>query len=124
MSLNNPEIRFMYEYEEGYELRYVNGALGGVGPRGEIIANFFFEKPVLPKLVVNEVSPNGTIGGEVVEEPAAIRNTFVRSVTTGVILNYENARNLHAWLGDKIRELEFLQQGQGGAKAGSREFGH
>jgi hypothetical protein len=124
MSLKNQEIRFSYEYQEGYGPHYVNGALGGVSPRGEIIANFFFEKPTLPTMVANEITPNGTIGGEVVEEPADMRNSFVRSVATGIVLNYDNARNLHSWLGEKIKELEFLQQGQGALPPGIKEFGH
>ena len=79
---------------------------------------------VLPTMVANEITPSGTIGGEIAEEPADMRSTFVRSVTTGVILNYDNARNLHAWLGEKIKELEFLQQGKGAVKPGTKEFGH
>ncbi len=124
MSLKNQEIRFTYEYQEGYGPHYVNGALGGVSPRGEIIANFFFEKPTLPTMVANEITPNGTIGGEVVEEPTDMRNSFVRSVATGIVLNYDSARNLHSWLGEKIKELEFLQQGQGALPPGIKEFGH
>lgn len=123
MSLKQPEIRFTYEYPEGFEPRYVNGALGGVSPRGEIIANFFFEKPSLPTMVAHDITPSGTIGGETIQEPADLRSTFVRAVTAGVILNYENARNLHAWLGEKIKELEFVQQ-QGTVKPGPKEFGH
>ena len=124
MSLKNPEIRFTYEYQDGYAPQYVNGALGGVSPRGEIIANFFFEKPILPTMVTNEITSSGTIGGEIAEEPAEMRSTFVRAVTTGVILNYDNARNLHAWLVEKLKELEFLQQGKGPVKPGPKEFGH
>lgn len=124
MSLKNPEIRFSYEYREGSEPQYVNGAIGGVSPRGEIIAHFFFEKPTLPKRVVSEITPAGAIGSETVEEPADMRSSFVRAVTGGIILNYENARNLHTWLGEKIKELEFLQQSQGAAKPATREFGH
>ena len=107
MSLKKPEIRFTYEYLEGYAPHYVNGALGGVSPRGEIIANFFFEKPVLPTMVANEITSSGNIGGEIAEEPADMRSTFVRAVTTGVILNYENARNLHSWLGEKSKSSNF-----------------
>ncbi len=124
MPLKKPEIRFIYEYQEGYGPHYVNGALGGVSPRGEIIANFFLEKPVLPMMVANEITPNGSIGGEIAEEPADMRSNFVRAVSTGIILNYDNARNLHAWLGEKIKELEFLQQGQGAMRPGPQEFGH
>lgn len=124
MSVLKQEVRFIYEYPEGYSQQYVNGALGGVSPRGEIIANFFIEKPRLPLAVTNEITPTGTIGAETVEEPVDIRNTFVRAVTSGVILSYDNAKNLHAWLGEKIKELEFLQPGHGGVKPGGREFGH
>ncbi len=124
MSMLKQEIRFIYEYPEGFQQQYVNGALGGVSPRGEIIANFFIEKPILPKAVSNEITPSGIIGAETVEEPADLRNTFVRAVTGGIILSYDNARNLHNWLGEKIKELEFLQQGKGNAKPGGREFGH
>ena len=122
--MKKQEIRFTYEYQDGYEPKYVNGALGGVSPRGEIIASFFFEKPGMPTMVANEITSAGTIGSEIIEEPADLRTSFVRSVSSGIILTYENARNLHLWLGEKLKELEFIQQQQGAVKATPKEFGH
>ena len=34
----------------------------------------------------------------------------MRFVDTGVVMNYENARVFHTWLGDKLREMEELHK--------------
>jgi len=35
---------------------------------------------------------------------------MVRYVDTGVVMSYENARVFHAWMGEKLREVEELQK--------------
>lgn len=116
MSAKKPEITFKYIFPYDYNPLYVNGAQGGISPRGEIIANFFVERPPLPLSVSNELNPDGTIGQEAGVEPADLKSSMVRYVSTGVILNYQTAREIHQWLGEKIREMEFISQAK--AEAG------
>jgi hypothetical protein len=43
-------------------------------------------------------------------DPENLNSTIVRFVSSGVVLNYQNAKVMHAWLGEKIAELERLIQ--------------
>ncbi|MDD2338400.1 MAG: hypothetical protein PHD01_17730 [Geobacteraceae bacterium] len=104
------EVRFRYEIPEGYAPVYVNGAHGGVSPRGEIIIHFYHERPPLPVSITHEITPAGTIGREIAQEPDEPGNTLSRAVDAGVILSYENAKNFHHWLGEKVKEMEALEK--------------
>ena len=107
---NNPEIKFKYIFNYSYNPVYVNGAQGGVSPRGELIMNFYLERMPLPESITHEINQNGTIGSEVDAEPEDLKNSLVRVIENGVILNYQNARELHLWLGERIKEMEALEQ--------------
>lgn len=110
MSQKKPELKFKYQFAEDYNPVYVNGAHGGLSPRGELVVNFYLERPALPNSITHALMPNGTIGVEIAEEPEDLKSSLVRFVASGVILNAENARNIHAWLGERIREMESLEQ--------------
>ena len=43
-------------------------------------------------------------------EPSDLGRSLVRHVTNGVVLNYQTARELHFWLGEKVKEMEALEQ--------------
>jgi hypothetical protein len=106
----NPHINFKYIFNYTYNPVYVNGAHGGISPRGELVVNFYMERPPLPNQITHEINANGTIGEVVVEEPADLNNSMVRYVDNGVILNYDAARNIHFWLGERIKEMEAVEQ--------------
>lgn len=111
MSKHDPTLSFKYIFTYDYNPVYINGAHGGISPRGEIIANFYLERPPLPNKITHAINPDGSIGADVIEtDPANLNSTIVRYVSSGVVLNYQNARALHDWLGDKIKELEQLMQ--------------
>lgn len=118
-----PEVRFRYEIAEDYTPVYVNGAHGGVSPRGEIIINFYHERPPLPSAITHEITPAGTIGREIGQEPAEPVNTLCRAVAAGVILSYDNARNFHHWLGERLKEMESLEKARSAQAAGGGESG-
>jgi hypothetical protein len=109
VSNGKPQITFKYIFTYDYNPEYVNGAHGGVSPRGELIMNFYLERPPLPNSVSHEINRNGTIGPEATVDPADLNTSIVRYVSTGVVLSLQTARELHGWLGEKIRELEALQ---------------
>ena len=110
MSNKKPEITFKYVFNYSYNPTYVNGAQGGFSPRGEMVINFYLERQPLPESISHEITPAGAIGRETGVEPADLPNSMVRFIDTGVVMSYENAKVFHAWLGDKLREVEELHK--------------
>jgi hypothetical protein len=109
MAKNKPELKFKYVFADDYNPVYVNGAHGGVSPRGELLMNFYLERMALPRSVTHEINPAGTIGDEVAAEPGDLKNSMVRFIGTGVVLNYQSAKDLHLWLGERVKEMEALE---------------
>ncbi len=125
MSNNNPDFKFKYVFTYDYNPVYVNGAHGGVTPRGELVVNFYLERQPLPNSITHDLNPNGTIGSEAAVEPGDINKSLVRHVTNGVVLTYQTARELHHWLGEKIKEMEALEKARvGQMPAEGKAFSH
>lgn len=110
MSSKKPELTFKYVFNYGYNPSYVNGAQGGFSPRGEMVINFYLERQPLPESITHEITTEGAIGRETEVEPKDLASSMVRFIDTGVVMSYENARVFHAWMGDKLRELEELHK--------------
>lgn len=110
METNSNALKFKYIFRYDYNPVYVNGAHGGVSPRGDLVVNFYLERQPLPNELTHTVNPDGSIGGVVAVEPEELHSSMVRFVSSGVVLNYQNARDLHQWLGSKIAEMERLVQ--------------
>ena len=106
----NPEMTFKYIFTYDYSPVYVNGAHGGVSPRGELVMNFYLERQPLPNAITHEITPAGTIGSETVVEPDDLGRSLVRQVINGVVVNLQTARELNYWLSEKIKEMEALEQ--------------
>lgn len=107
---DKPQLTYKYVFNHNYNPVYANGAYGGVSPRGEIVINFYLERQPLPNAVTHEINPNGTIGRDVAIEPDDFKSSLVRFVEAGVVFNLDTARNFHGWLGERIRELEAMEQ--------------
>lgn len=110
MSQKKPELTFKYVFNYGYNPTYVNGAQGGFSPRGEMIVNFYLERQPLPESISHEITSEGAIGRETRMEPEDLPNSMVRFIDTGVVMSYENAKVFHAWMGEKLREMEELHK--------------
>ncbi len=123
MSKNDQELTFKYVFPQDYNPAYVNGAHGGLSPRGELVINFYLERPPLPHAITHALTPNGTIGRELEEVPEDLKASLVRFVTGGVVLNLENARNIHAWLGDRVREMEAMEKNRASFTAQPKDGG-
>lgn len=104
------EIAFKYIFNYAYNPVYVNGAHGGISPRGELVMNFYLERPPLPEEIRHAINPNGTIGDVTAEEPHNLSSSMVRYIDNGVILNYESARNIHYWIGERLKEMEEIEK--------------
>lgn len=106
------KITFKYRYPDDYNPQYVNGAQGGINVQGEIVANFYFERLPMPKSITNEVSSEGVLGNVVATEPGDLTQSIVRYVQSGVVMNLQVAKQIHAWLGKQIeiREAQNREQ--------------
>ena len=104
--MSEKEIKFKYVFSEEYNPIYCNGAFGGVSPQGEIVANFFLERMPIPNSVTNTFNSDGSLGGVSNVEPADLENSFVRFVSTGIVLNETAAKSIYDWLGTQLEELE------------------
>jgi hypothetical protein len=110
MSHNKQDFTFKYIFTYDYNPLYINGAHGGITPRGELVVNFYQERMPLPNAITHELNPNGTIGKETAVEPEDLNRSLIRYVSTGVVVNQQTARELHFWLGEKLRELDAMEQ--------------
>ena len=123
MSQNGPKLKFKYVYAADYNPVYVNGAHGGLTPRGELVVNFYLERTGLPDAIVHEITPEGTLGVEIAQEPVDGMNSLVRFIESGIVLNTENARTLHAWLGERIKEMDAMERAKLAAQLGTATYG-
>ena len=110
MSSQKPGLTFKYVFNYAYNPTYVNGAQGGFSPRGEMVINFYLERQPLPNAISYEITPEGAIGQETAVEPRDLASSMIRYIDTGVVMSYENAREFHAWMGEKLREIEEIQR--------------
>lgn len=99
------KVIYKYKFREDYNPVYANGAYGGVSSKGEIVINFFNERPALPIEVEHEVIGK-TLSEQTVLKPASFGNMHVRFVETGVTLNLETAKAIRDWLENHINQLE------------------
>ncbi|WP_445381587.1 hypothetical protein [Robiginitalea sp. IMCC43444] len=106
------ELKCKYIFSDDYNPTYVNGAHGGITPKGEISINFFFERNALPNSQTYNVNEQGGLAGEVLEkaEPEDLNSSFVRFIKTGIIMNYNSAKAIHVFLGKHIDTLEAVQK--------------
>jgi hypothetical protein len=96
-----------YLFEEDYNPKYVNGGYGGINPKGEIVLNFYLERSALPTSQTFKIN-DGKLESEITEErkPSDHKNSFVRYIQNGIVLNLQSAKEIKSWLEDKINLLE------------------
>jgi len=105
-----PDVRFKYIFPKEYNPVYINGAYGGIGPRGELVINFYLERSPVPNEEVRNLRENGSIGEQVKVEPSDLQDTIVRYIDSGVVMNYETAKVIHEWLGKHIQLMETIKK--------------
>lgn len=104
------DVKFKYKFPEDYNPVYINGAQGGISPRGEIIINFYLERSPIPyeeSIVFDEGGVS--VGRPVVTSPEDFSTNIIRYVSSGVVMSLEGARGVHEWLGRHIEHLEQLK---------------
>ncbi len=92
-------IKFNYQKTNEYRNHHVDGAYGGLTPKGYISMLFFSERHVLPKIVEKEIDSAGkTINEKIIEAKEGI----IREVETGITFDLGTAISLKDWLTKQI----------------------
>ena len=110
--------RVAFDYIKSQHFRAIraDGAVGGVTPTGNIHLALYSERHPIPRRVVHQVHDRRL--GAVLPNETVSRDAIVREMDVDVFLSIDVARNLHRWLGEKIKESE---QVRGGTSEGTSE---
>lgn len=97
-------INFKYIFDDSYNPKYVNGAIGALTPKNEIVMNFYLERTAIPKKMTHKIV-NGVLS-EPEFEPKDHENNYIRYIQDGIVLSYDSAIQIKDWLEKRIKELE------------------
>jgi hypothetical protein len=106
MSGNEGQLTFKFIFPEDYNPVYANGVHGEVTPRGEFVLHFVQERRPVPKAITHAITEDGRLGQEIERDPKDHGDLVIKYVTTGVTLNYSEAKSIHAWLGNMLEHFE------------------
>lgn len=90
-----PRVKFVYITPDNLERHYINGAYGGLSPRGEIVCDFFFEHKNTPSF---EETVDGGESVTVIpgETPTSIE--ISREIKCSIILSPLQAESIAKWI--------------------------
>ena len=96
-----------YTYSDSFDIKYINGVIGGIDPHGEIAMNFYYEKRMNPLNYTLDIAENHSVLSEsnVFDE----HDSLVRCLESGVIMSLPVARSIHEWLGNLIDEANQIE---------------
>lgn len=95
-------IQFHNKLSPNFREIHVDGAYGGITPRGYINLNFYAERFPIPKSTTYNLQEN-KLAEKITEECKA---GIIREYEFGVYLDFNTATDIYNFLGQKIKELE------------------
>lgn len=99
------DINFYYIKNESYKTVHVDGAIGGISPKGKLInMAVYSERLPIPRQTTNQVL-NGIVQTGV-ETGRIQRDGIIREVETNLVFDVETAQALADWLKEKITDIE------------------
>jgi len=98
-------VKFDYIKSNFFRVVHADGVVGGVTPALDIHMDVWSQRAAIPRQIVHEMKPDGTLGEEIREE-RTVRDAIVREVEVGLVLNREMAEALIDWLREKINQVE------------------
>jgi len=101
------EIKFDYIKSNQFRVIHVDGAHGGVSPKGLIQMAFFSERAPIPKRETYSLE-QGKLGQRKKVEQ---RDAIVREVEVETLIDLQVAKVIVQWLGEKIKQAENLTTG-------------
>lgn len=94
-------VTFHMHKGQYYRVIYMSGAIGGLTPELNVQMTIYNERLPLPRVVVNQVKEDGTLGDEISELREG-KKGVVREMEGTLVMSLETATRVHAWLGKQI----------------------
>jgi len=82
-----------------YRTYHVDGIFGGLSPRGILYVEPFVERAPTPTMIKHEITADGRLGEEILRQG---KSGVIREIECGLIMDFNTAKTLHKWLGEKI----------------------
>lgn len=107
-----PTVEVHYIKSPSYHELPCDGAIGGINPRGDTIwMALFSERAPIPQVVSYQATPGPAEDVFALDETASpkfvqSRQGLIRVVDVSAYLSLASAKRLHAWLGERITQLE------------------
>ena len=105
-SAGTDSITFHYQKSPDYRTVHVDGAHGGVTPRGYVVMTLYNERNTIPRQIVREVKQGDNekyLGPEEIKESL---DGVMRQLEMTVFMDINTAREFYQWFGQKVSDLE------------------
>ena len=100
-------LTFDYMKSNLFRVIRVDGAHGGITPKGAIQMALFSERQAIPKQETYNVESTGKLGGITRKEA---RDAVIREVEIEALMELDVAKALRSWLDDRITFIEGLKK--------------
>lgn len=107
----SPDIEIHNKISGTYRQVHVDGAYGGITPRGLLNLSFFAERVPIPKSTEFKLTDRGQVG-DLIKNSADSKEGVLREFEFGIYFNIDVAKALVVLLSDKINQLEGLLKQQ------------
>lgn len=97
-------VVFEYIKSQHFRVIHADGAIGGITPSGNVHVAFYSERPAIPRMMVHEANPDGSLG-KLLPEQTVKRPGVIREMDVDVVLNLSGVESLLVWLKDRKKEL-------------------
>jgi hypothetical protein len=88
-----------------YKEMHVDGAFGGITPRGFINLSFYAERAPIPKSTEFEITESGTVGKQIAHSPDS-KTGILREFEMGIYMDLNAAKSLLDFLTARVNDLE------------------
>ena len=101
-------VNFDYIKTAQFRVLHADGAYLSLTFQGGVVLSFFSERQPIPRRVVHQVRPDGSLGDEIVEQ-RVVRDAVVRDTEVAVSMTFDTAKRIQSALNDLIIKIEELK---------------
>ena len=98
------KVRFHQIKSNYFRVIHADGIWASMSPRHYVHLTFFNEREPIPREVVHELIDGRKLGAEIKEERVK-RKDWVREMEVEVVMSYDRALELNAWLGKYLERV-------------------
>jgi hypothetical protein len=96
-------VKFFYEKGKFFRVAHVDGALGGLTPTGDIFVSIYNQRSALPKIVEQNITPEGKLGAVV---DTTGKQGIFREMEIGLVMTPDVANQIADFLKQHARAAQ------------------